>query len=139
MTVETEVTAPEINRPEVVAELTDLFHRYEAALLASDTVVLDAMFLEGPETLRYGVADTQYGSDALRAYRAGQAPFTRTLMETRITTYGTDYGIASTLFIRDDLPDEIGRQMQTWLRTPEGWRIVAAHVSSVPAARMTDR
>ncbi|WP_238365735.1 oxalurate catabolism protein HpxZ [Mesobacterium pallidum] len=121
-----------LNRPAVLADLTACFDTYETALLENDTQVLAAMFLEGSETIRYGVADHQYGSDALRAFRATQKPFSRSLIETRITTYGDSFGIASTLFRRDDSPGELGRQMQSWIRTPDGWRIVAAHVSSIP-------
>ena len=126
----------DINIPAVLAEVEAVFATYETALLANDTAVLDAMFRTGPETLRYGVSDIQYGSDQLRAFRARQQPFTRTLFGTRITTYGRDFATASTLFRRDDAPHQIGRQMQTWLRTAQGWRIIAAHVSAVDAARM---
>ncbi len=79
--------------------------------------------------MRYGVAEVQYGIDEVRRFRATQKPFERTLSRTLITTYGRDMAIASTLFHRPDFPGQVGRQMQTWVRTPEGWRVAAAHVS----------
>ena len=93
---------------------------------------LDAMFLASDRTVRYGVAEVQYGIDEVRAFRAAQEPFERTLSKTTITTYGRDMGIASTLFHRDDFEGQIGRQMQTWIRTADGWKVAAAHVSMLP-------
>lgn len=119
----------DIDIPAVLAEVKAVFARYEAALLANDTEVLDQMFLTAPTTIRYGVAEVQHGNDELRAFRATQAPFERRLYDTVITTYGNDMAVASTLFQREDAPHQTGRQMQTWLRTSQGWRIVAAHVS----------
>lgn len=121
----------QINIPEVLAEVEQVFTRYEAALLANDTEVLDQMFLQSPVTIRYGVADIQYGNEELRAFRTKQTAFARRLFETRIATFGENLATASTLFERDDTPGQIGRQMQTWLKTATGWRIVAAHVSMV--------
>ena len=118
-----------VDDPETLAEVTAVFHAYEAALLANDTATLDAMFLPSTSIVRYGVADIQYGIDEVRAFRSVQQPFDRTLSRTAITTYGTDLAIASTLFDRPDFPGKVGRQMQTWIRTDGGWRIVAAHVS----------
>ncbi|TVP73796.1 MAG: oxalurate catabolism protein HpxZ [Rhodobacteraceae bacterium] len=125
------ITVDEINIPEVMAEVRAAFDRYEAALLKNDTEILDAMFLPSDDMIRYGVADIQYGPEELRAWRAHQSPFERRLFDTRIVTYGRDVAIAATLFCRSDAPDDIGRQMQTWLHTKDGWRIVAAHVSTV--------
>ena len=121
-----------INDPVIVAELRDAFERYEAALLAHDAVTLDAMFVAAPTTVRYGVAEIQYGIDEIRAFRAAQQPFTRTLDRLVITTYGTDFGTASTLFHRPDFPGQVGRQMQTWIRQDHVWRVAAAHVSMMP-------
>ena len=84
--------------------------------------------------MRYGVAEVQYGIDEVRRFRATQKPFDRTLSRTLITTYGRDMAIASTLFHRPDFPGQVGRQMQTWVRTPEGWRVAAAHVSMMEQA-----
>ena len=121
-----------INDPIIVAELRDAFERYEAALLAHDAATLDAMFVAAPTTVRYGVAEIQYGIDEIRAFRAGQQPFTRTLDRLVITTYGIDFGTASTLFHRPDFPGQVGRQMQTWIRQGHVWRVAAAHVSMMP-------
>ena len=119
-----------VNDPEVVAEVTAMFRRYEQALMDNDTDALTGMFWKSPETLRYGVGEILYGYDAIAGFRAnrpGGAP-KRSLGKTCITTFGRDYGIANTEFQRVNT-DRLGRQSQTWVRFPEGWRIVAAHVS----------
>jgi len=118
-----------IDEPETLAEVTEIFEAYEKALLANDNATLEAMFLDSAKTVRYGVAEVQHGYDEIRQFRAMQAPFERTLSHTVITTYGSDFATASTLFHRPDLPGEIGRQMQTWIRTDDGWKVAAAHVS----------
>nr|WP_295888109.1 oxalurate catabolism protein HpxZ [uncultured Devosia sp.] len=121
-----------LNDPAVVAEVRDAFERYERALLANDADVLDAMFVQRTDTVRYGVAEVQYGIDEIRAFRAMQRPFTRTLDGLTIVTYGNDVATASTLFYREDFPGQVGRQQQTWLRLPAGWCVAAAHVSMMP-------
>jgi hypothetical protein len=121
-----------LNDPAVVAEVHDAFERYERALLANDAAVLDAMFVQRPDTVRYGVAEVQHGIDEIRAFRAMQRPFTRTLDGLTVVTYGNDVATASTLFYREDFPGQVGRQQQTWLRTPAGWCVAAAHVSMMP-------
>jgi hypothetical protein len=118
-----------IDDPETLAEITGVFEAYEKALLEHDAETLDAMFLHSDKAVRYGVAEVQYGIDEVRRFRAVQKPFQRTLSRTVITTYGRDMAIASTLFHRPEVPGQVGRQMQTWVRTPEGWRVIAAHVS----------
>lgn len=118
-----------IDDPETVAEVTAVFHAYEKALLENDVATLDAMFLHEATTIRYGVAEVQYGIDEIRRFRSVQQPFERTLSRTVITAYGLDLAVASTLFHRPDFPGQIGRQMQTWVRTAQGWRVAAAHVS----------
>jgi Protein of unknown function (DUF3225) len=117
------------NDPDTLAEVTAVFHRYEAALLRHDAQALDAMFLHAPHTVRYGVAEVQYGIEEVRRFRATQSPFERSLSRTVITTFGQHMAIASTLFQRPDIPGQTGRQMQTWIRTDAGWQIAAAHVS----------
>jgi hypothetical protein len=117
------------NDPDTLAEVTAVFHRYEAALLCHDQQALDAMFLPSPNTVRYGVAEVQHGIEEVRRFRATQSPFQRSLSRTVITTFGQHMAIASTLFHRPDTPGQIGRQMQTWIRTDAGWQIAAAHVS----------
>ncbi|WP_210106335.1 oxalurate catabolism protein HpxZ [Neorhizobium galegae] len=123
----------EINHPETRAEVEEIFARYETALLANDNETLLSLFLDSPVTVRYGVSEVQHGFEEVKGFRAVQAPFTRKLERTVITTYGRDFATASTLFHRPDFPGAIGRQMQTWVRTPHGWKVAAAHVSMMPA------
>jgi ketosteroid isomerase-like protein len=118
-----------LNDPVIVAEVTEAFERYERALLANDNATLLAMFLDDAATVRYGVAEVQHGFGEIAAFRKAQAPFERTLERPVITTYGDDCATASTLFHRPDLPGQVGRQMQTWIKTADGWRVAAAHVS----------
>ncbi len=124
---------PEINIPEVLAEVEAVFERYEQALVANDTEVLDELFWTSPLTLRYGVAENLYGIEEIRAFRAGRpkADLARDLTRTVITTYGRDVATANTEY-RRQLSGRLGRQSQTWIRMPEGWRIVSAHVSLLP-------
>jgi hypothetical protein len=123
----------DVDLPEIVAEVTEAFARYEQALVSNDVATLDAMFHNDPRTIRYGGTETLYGYDAIKAFRAGRSPvgLARTLSKTVITTYGRDFAVASTLFQRASAPTKIGRQMQTWVRFAEGWRVVAAHVSMI--------
>lgn len=123
-----------INAPEVIAEVRSAFDAYEAALLRNDTATLDAFFLHRPDIVRYGVAEVQYGIDAIRSFRAAQSPFDRTLDRLVIVAFGADVAVASTLFYRDDFPGQVGRQQQTWVRTEAGWKVGAAHVSMMQAA-----
>ena len=119
-----------VNDPETLAEVTALFAVYEKALVSNDVATLDGFFRDAPETIRYGVRENLYGYAEIQAFRAarpGQG-LARDLERTVITTYGRDMAVASTLF-RRETSTRIGRQMQTWARLPEGWRIVAAHVS----------
>lgn len=121
----------EIDIPEVVAEVRQAFEAYEQALVNNDVDKLDELFRDDPRTVRYGVTEVLYGYDAIKAFRAARSPvgLGRTLSKTSITTYGRDFATASTLYERPSAPGKIGRQMQTWVRFPEGWRVVAAHVS----------
>jgi hypothetical protein len=122
----------EINIAEVLAEVEQAFARYERALVANDVAELDALFWRSPQTLRYGVTENLYGYDEIAAFRAGRSPanLARDLLKTVITTYGRDFATANAEFRR---PTGTGRQSQTWVRTDEGWRVVAAHVSLLPA------
>ncbi len=122
-----------INDPETVAEVAAIFDIYEKALLTNDNALLTTMFLDSPATVRYGLNDVQHGFREITAFRATQSPFTRKLDRTVITSYGRDCATASTLFVRDDTPGKIGRQMQTWVRTESGWKVAAAHVSMMDA------
>jgi hypothetical protein len=121
----------EVDRPEVLAELRATFERYEAALVAGDVDVLDELFWPDARTERVGLADRQHGFDAVSALRRSldrQTP-PRQLHEPVITTFGDHTGVVTTEFVPDDGLTPIGRQSQTWIRFPDGWRVVAAHVS----------
>ena len=126
-----------VDLPDVLAEVTAQFARYEKALVSNDVAVLDELFRSDPRTLRYGIGENLYGYDAIMAFRAGRSPvgLVRKLDRTVITSYGRDTAIASTLFYRDSMPGKVGRQMQTWVRFADGWRIVAAHVSVIDQPR----
>jgi hypothetical protein len=123
----------EIDLPEVVAEVRAAFDAYEQALMANDVAALDALFRDDPRTIRFGGTENLFGHAEIRAFRAARSPagLARKLSRTVITTYGRDFAVASTLFHRPSMPGKIGRQMQTWIRFPEGWRVVAAHVSAI--------
>ncbi len=123
----------QIDLPEVVAEVRAEFERYEKALVSNDVATLDAIFYDDPRTIRYGGAESLYGAAAIEAFRAARASvgLARTLSKTVISTYGRDHAVASTLFHRATTPGKVGRQMQTWVRFNEGWRVVAAHVSAI--------
>ena len=120
----------QINLPHVLAEMEAAFARYEDALVNNKVDVLDELFWNSPHTLRYGVTENLYGYEAIQAFRA-QRPaqgLARALENTVITTYGNDFATANTEFRRHG-SQKTGRQSQTWMRTPEGWRVVSAHVS----------
>ncbi|KOC89613.1 oxalurate catabolism protein HpxZ [Winslowiella iniecta] len=120
----------EINRPTIVAEVTAAFYRYEQALVSNDTAVLDELFWHDERTVRLGAGENLYGIEAIRAFRAARpsAGLDRQLRNTVITTFGEDYAVCSTEFTRVG-SDKIGRQQQSWVKLPVGWRIVAAQVS----------
>lgn len=124
----------DINLPDVLAEVTAVFQRYEHALVSNDVAVLDELFWASPHTLRFGATENLYGYDAIRAFRAGRPAqgLAREIFNTVITTYGRDFATANTEFRRTG-SDKTGRQSQTWLRTPQGWRVVSAHVSLMAA------
>ncbi len=123
----------EIDIPEIKAEVEAAFAEYEKALVTNDVAALDRLFFERPTTIRYGIAENLYGYGEIAAFRAARSPvgLARALDRTVITSYGRDVAIASTLFRRDSVPGKIGRQMQTWVRTADGWRVAAAHVSMI--------
>src|SRR5881394_2774737 len=127
----------QVDLPDVLAEVTSQFERYEQALVANDVAVLDELFRADSRTLRYGIGENLYGHDAITAFRAARSPvdLMRRRAKTVITSYGRDTAVASTLFYRETAPGRVGRQMQTWVRFPEGWKIVAAHVSMIDEPR----
>jgi hypothetical protein len=124
-----------IDDPDVLAEVQAVFARYEDALVNNKVDVLDELFWHSPRTVRYGSGENLYGQDQIAAFRAARSPagLARRLRRTVITTYGRDFATAMTEFERDG-STAIGRQSQTWVRMPEGWRVVAAHVSLIALA-----
>ena len=123
----------DINRPEIVAEVRAAFERYEQALVGNDVGVLDELFWNSEFTLRYGVTENLYGYDAIAGFRAVRpaAGLARTLGKVVITSYGRNFATANCEFTRGG---KSGRQSQTWMRTPDGWRVVVAHVSLLAAS-----
>ena len=123
----------EIDLPEVVAEVRNTFEQYEQALVSNDVAMLNEIFHDDARTIRYGASENLYGYAAIFAFRGSRSPtgLARTLSRTVISSYGRDYAVASTLYYRASSPGKIGRQMQTWVRFTEGWRVVAAHVSMI--------
>jgi len=123
----------DIDLPDVLAEVGAAFARYEAALVSNDVAVLGELFRNDPRTLRYGMGENLYGYDEIQAFRGARSPvgLMRRTERTVISSYGRDTAVASTLFYRDNAPGKVGRQMQTWVRFAEGWRIVAASVSMI--------
>ena len=121
-----------INSPDVLAEVTAAFARYEQALVGNDVAVLDELFWHSPHTLRYGATENLYGFEAIRAFRAGRPAtgLAREILRTQITTYGDRFATTHVEFRRLG-SERLGRQTQTWLKTPAGWRVVSAHVSLI--------
>lgn len=126
------MTNAEINLPDVLAELEAVFARYEHALVNNQIDVLDELFWASERTVRYGGGENLVGIEAIRAFRIARPAvgLQRSLQNTVLTTFGRDFGTASTEFRREG-GDKVGRQMQTWVRFEQGWRVVAAHVSVV--------
>jgi hypothetical protein len=124
----------DINIPEVKAEVEKVFAEYELALVTNDVDTLDRLFLDAPTTIRYGGGENLYGFDEIAAFRSARSSLdlARRLERTVITTYGTSFATASTLFYRDGAPGKVGRQMQTWVKSGNGWQVAAAHVSIIP-------
>lgn len=120
----------QINIPEVVEEVTSAFSNYEEALTGNDVDTLDALFWSSAHVVRFGATENLYGHDQILAFRKARPShgLHRILRKTVITTFGRDFATASTEFTRDS-SDKIGRQSQSWARMPDGWKIVAAHVS----------
>jgi len=118
-----------LNDPVRRKEVSDAFYAYEAALMADDIAVMDRLFREGPETVRYGVGEVLYGIDEIRAFRKGRGGSPqRRLGRVEITVYGDDFATANAEFFREG-SDKRGRQSQSWVRFADGWKVVSAHVS----------
>ena len=123
-----------VNRPEVVAEVSALFERYEQALIDKDVAVLDATFWDSPHTVRYAVRENGYGFDAIHAARVAAVPVPGGSKERRIRleilTLGTDLATVNYEYVARGTGGRTGRQSQTWVRFADaGWKVVAAHVS----------
>jgi hypothetical protein len=124
-----------INDPETVAELQALYPQYETALVNNDAETLTRMFWASPHAMRFGIAENLYGIAEISAFRKGRpsANLARNVLRLDIVTFGRDYGSVTLEFERTvDGKTIRGRQSQVWVRLPEGWRIVAAHVSVLP-------
>ena len=128
----------EIDLPDVLVEVRAAFECYEKALVSNDVTALDELFHDDPRTVRYGTNEILYGYADIKSFRAARSPVAlgRKLSRTVITTFGRDFAVASTLYERPSAPGKIGRQTQTWVKFPEGWRVVVGHVSLMdkPAA-----
>jgi hypothetical protein len=126
--------AAELDRPEVLADVRAAFDRYERALVAGDVAVLSELFWDDPRCVRFGVADRQQGAAEIAAWRRAHpsVPAGRVLRDTRVLAIDDRTAVVTTLFGHPGDAAE-GRQSQTWVRLPEGWRIVAAHVSELRA------
>jgi phenylpyruvate tautomerase PptA (4-oxalocrotonate tautomerase family) len=122
----------QINDPATVAELRELYPRYEQALVSNDVETLMTMFWASPYVARFGPTETLYGIKEIEAFRKGRSPanLARTITRLEIVTFGKDFASITVVFERD-IAGGVGRgrQSQTWARLPEGWRIVFAHVS----------
>ena len=125
--------AVDIDIPEVKSELTATFYAYQEALSANDVAALDAFFLALPTSVRYGIRENLYGHAEIAAFRSARSPagLKSRLARTVVTTYGRSFGVGATLFYRDSAPGKVGRLTQTWIRTANGWKIAAAHVSLI--------
>ncbi len=119
-----------INDAGVAAEVRAAVDAYEMALMTNDVAALDGAFWASPHTVRYGVAENLYGFDEIAAFRVGRRGGSppRERLRTEIVALGPDVAVANVEFVRTDTGRN-GRQSQTWLRTDEGWKVVAAHVS----------
>ena len=126
----------QIDRPDVVAEVTAAFTDYEEALVADDAERAVSFF--APGAVGFGIADRQTGRAEQLAWRRAQPPLPpgRRLKDTVVTTYGADLAVVTTLFGYPG-SDVLGRQSQTWVRLEPGWRIVTAHVSHPPEGTRT--
>jgi hypothetical protein len=128
------ISPEHINLVHITAEVRSVFESYEAALMRNDLETLDRLFWRSPLAVRFGTCENLYGIEAIRAFRHARegGALKRTLCNTTVTTYGTDLATATTEFVRAD--QALGRQSQTWVRFPDGWRIVTAHISLIEAA-----
>jgi hypothetical protein len=125
----------DVNRPEVVAELTAIYERYERALVSNDVPVLQELFWNSPLAIRFGATENLHGYAEIEAFRRSRPAVNleRTIARQDVVTFGDDTGCVTIEFVRTT-PGGVrhGRQSQFWRKFPEGWRIVSAHVSLLP-------
>ena len=129
------MTDMHINQPDVHAEVTASAMRYERAFVANDIPVLDELFWRSEHTIRYGATEVLYGAEEIAAFRRarGAKELARTIRRLVVTTFGAEFAIVNLEFEREGT-STIGRQSQGWVRMAEGWRVVSAHISSMPAS-----
>ncbi|BAZ00652.1 hypothetical protein NIES37_46470 [Tolypothrix tenuis PCC 7101] len=124
-----------VNDPAVVAEVTDLYLKYEEALANNNLEVMDSLFWDAAEVVRFGVTENLYGSEEIRNFRASRPnpKIEREISHLKVVTFGK-YTATVTLEFRRIINnvEMFGRQSQTWYRFPQGWKIVSAHVSFLP-------
>lgn len=128
-----------INDPAVLAELQALHDGYEAALTSNDVEKLSAFFWSTPEVVRFGISESLYGADEINAFRRARSPIdlSRTVENLKIVALGNSFGTITLEFKRRSSGMlRQSRQTQVWVRFPEGWKIVSAHVSFTPSSVM---
>jgi hypothetical protein len=120
----------EINRPDVLAEVTARFLDYERAINENDIAALDDAFLESAHTVRLGMTEELWSHDEIKAFRRTRntAGLRRELVKYVITTYGDRLAVANALFRRAGVA-KLGRQSQTWVKLDGAWKVISAHVS----------
>jgi len=126
----------EVNDPAIVAELHALYPRYEEALVANNVEVLTQMFWPSPLAIRFGAGENLYGMDEIEAFRKSRPStnLARRMIRLEIVTFGKDFGSVTLEFERDAHGGVVrGRQSQVWVRFEDGWKIVSAHVSTLPS------
>ena len=125
--------APVESDAPVPAELLDAFWRYERALMADDVPTLDLLFEDSPHTLRGDAGGLLVSHERIAAFRRGRggAPKRRVdSVHVRVLTPE----LAAVIAILHPAAGGRGQQTQVWRRGPDGWRVLAAHVSGASPA-----
>lgn len=128
-----------INDPAVVREILALHQEYEAALVGNDIAKLTELFWDSSQALRFGVGESLYGAAEIDAFRKARPAINleREVFNLGIVTFGSSHATVTIEFKR--MASGIlrhGRQSQVWVKFPEGWKIVSAHVSFTPTSYM---
>ncbi|MBD2732224.1 oxalurate catabolism protein HpxZ [Nostoc sp. FACHB-892] len=124
-----------INDPTVLAEVTDLYLKYEEALSNNNLEVMDSLFWNAPEVVRFGITENLYGSDEIRNFRQNRPnpKIEREISNLKVVTFGKDAATVTLEFRRNiNGVERFGRQSQIWYRFTEGWKVASAHVSLLP-------